>query len=69
MMKYYDHLVPPPEKDDGCWMRCYHRLFGGKKEETDDFTEYELADLVDKINDGFPEDIESQHCIKSIIDY
>ena len=68
MMKYYDHLVPPPEKDGGCWMRCYHRLFG-EKEETDEFTEYELADLVDKINDGFPEDIESQHCIKSIIDY
>jgi hypothetical protein len=33
------------------------------------FTEYDLSNLVQKINENFGEDIHKQDCIKAIIDY
>ena len=35
----------------------------------DSITEYHLAEYVSKINDNWEEEIESQHVIRSIIEY
>ena len=40
-----------------------------KHDDKEYFTEYELADLINEINDNFKDDIEKQGCIMSIIDY